>query len=81
MSEKVRFFVNGRPVDGNSGETVLSAISRWDADLGSQLSEGKRALSDSRGLNTPVDSELYNGAIFRVISNRQPEEIIDPFAD
>lgn len=80
MSEKVRFFVNGRPVDGEPGETVVSAINRWDPELGSQLSEGKRALSDSRGLPAPMDSELYNGAIFRVVSNRQLEEIIDPFS-
>lgn len=81
MSDLVRFFVDGHPVDGVAGESAISAISRWNTDIADQLTSGKRALSDSRGLPTGVDTVIHGGAIYRVVSNRQMQEILDPFKD
>ncbi len=79
MTDMVRIFVNSRPVDGEPGESVIGAISRWDSELAEQLNTGKKALSDSRGLSIALDTVVYNGAIFRVVSARQLQEILDPF--
>lgn len=69
-SEPVRIFLNGVPLDAERGETVLDAISRWDGALAAQLRDGARALADNRGLVTGLDTVVYGGAIFRVVSNR-----------
>jgi len=79
--EFVRIFVNARPVDAAPNETVLSAIARWDAGIAAQLERGERALADSRGLVAPLDTVVYGGAIYRVVSARQLHANDDPFAD
>ena len=79
--DPVRIFVNAKPVDAEPGDSVLAAIARWDADIAEQLQTGKRALADSRGLVTPLDTIVHGGAIFRVVSARQLQANDDPFAD
>jgi hypothetical protein len=80
MSDPIRIFVNARPVDATLGDTILDAIDRWDPAMAATLRQGARALSDSRGLPAPLDTPVYGGAIFRVVSNRQLQEIVDPYA-
>lgn len=77
----MRFFVDGRPVDGVTGESAISAIQRWNTEIADQLTSGNRALSDSRGLPIGIDSVIHGGAIYRVVSNRQMQEVLDPFKD
>ena len=81
MSDPIRIFVNSRPVDAIPGDTVLSAIERWDPAIAASLREGKRALADSRGLVSSLEEPVYGGAIFRVVSNRQLQESADPYED
>ena len=71
MSPTVRVYVNGVGVDAPSDATALDAIRIADPSAAERISIGEREVSDSRGLPIPNDSPLYNGAIFRVISNRQ----------
>ncbi len=81
MSDPIRIFVNSRPVDAIPGESILSAIERWDADLATTLRTGTRALADSRGLVTSPEAPVYGGAILRVVSNRQLQQSDDPYSD
>ncbi len=79
MNDLVRIFVNAKPVDANPGESVLSAIERWDSGIANSLKDGSRALADSRGLVAALDAPVHGGAIFRVVSNRQLQESADPY--
>ncbi len=78
--DSCRIFVNATPVDATPGETVISAISRWDLSIAELLQVGKRALTDSRGLPAELDTLVSGGAIFRVVSSRQLHSDDDPFA-
>lgn len=71
MSATVRVYVNGVGVDAPSDATALDAVRIADPAAADRIGAGDRAVSDSRGLPIPNDSALYNGAIFRIISNRQ----------
>jgi hypothetical protein len=80
-TDLIRIFVNAQPVDAQPGDTALTAIERWDPTIGKTLSDGARALTDSRGLVTSLDTPVCNGAIFRIVSNRQLRESDDPYDD
>ena len=71
MTSPFFIFVGGAPVSASSGQTTLEAITAWKPEL-AELLGNTRNLADSRGL--PIDPELpaYAGAIFRVVSARQP---------
>lgn len=66
----VRVYVNGKGVDVASDGTALDAVRVADPHLATAIESGDRALADSRGLPVEPQMELYNGAIFRVVSNR-----------
>ena len=70
MSERVRVYVNSRPVDVDTGGTMLDAVRASDVSLGDAVDSGDRALTDSRGL--PVDplTGACSGAIIRVFAAR-----------
>jgi len=77
----IRIFVNAKPVDAQPQDTVIDAITRWDAGMADSLRTGARALADSRGIVAPLDTPVHGGAIFRVVSARQLQANDDPFAD
>jgi hypothetical protein len=79
MSAPVRVYVNGKGVDAPADATVLDAVRIADAAAADRIAAGERAVADSRGIAIANDSPLYNGAIFRVISNRQ--RVDGPAAD
>lgn len=70
MSTTVRVYVNGAGVDVPAGATVVDAVRLADPASADRVVAGERAVADSRGLPVAGDAPLYNGAIFRVISNR-----------
>lgn len=70
MSDTVRVYVNGVGVDAPTTATALDAVQIADPAAADRIRAGERAVSDSRGLPIASDSVLYNGAIFRIISNR-----------
>lgn len=70
---QVRVYVNGRGVDAPAGGTALDAVRVADPAAATALADGSRALTDSRGLPVPNDAPVYDGAIFRLVSNRQRE--------
>lgn len=67
----LRVFVNAAPVDVPPGATALDCIRRWRADEADAVAEGRRLITDSRGLPLPADSPVSAGSIFRTIANRR----------
>lgn len=70
MSERVRVYVNSRPVDVDTGGTMLDAVHAIDMALGAAVDSGDRALTDSRGLPLDPRAVAYSGAIIRVVGAR-----------
>jgi hypothetical protein len=73
MSETVRIYINARPVDVDSAATALQAVEAWDASQGEAVRNGERMITDSRGIGTPNDTPVHNGAIFRIVRARQTD--------
>lgn len=71
MSAIVRVYVNGRGVDAPSAASPVDAVRVADPALADAIVAGERLITDSRGLPVEAGMALYNGAIFRVIANRQ----------
>lgn len=77
MSDTVRVFVNGRGLDAPAGGTALDAIALRSSNDAEAVRAGTMLVTDSRGLPVPADSALFNGALFRLIPNRE-RDVADP---
>lgn len=80
MTGPIRFYVNGRALDAEPGDTLLSALEGSDREMSEQIGRGDRRATDSRGLPADLTASLYQGAIFRVTGgvtaadrNQEPE--------
>jgi hypothetical protein len=71
MSDKVRVYINARPVDVDSSATALQAVEEWDEIQAAAVRNGERMITDSRGIVTANDTPVHNGAIFRIVRARQ----------
>lgn len=71
MSATVRVYVNGRGVDAPAGGAPVDAVRIADAPLSDAVLAGEKLITDSRGLPVAAGEAMYNGAIYRVITNRQ----------
>ena len=67
----MRVFVNGRGYDAPSGGTVLDAVAVHRASDVDAVRAGRLLVTDSRGLPIPADAPLQNGAVLRLIPNRE----------
>ena len=70
-TQSIRVFVNGAGLDVPSGASALEAVRQWDAAEGDAVAGGTRLITDSRGLPVEPAVTVYNGAIFRLVTNRQ----------
>ena len=77
MTTTVRVFVNGKGLDAPAGGTALDAVSAHSAADAAAVHEGRLLVTDSRGLPVPADTPLFNGALFRLIPNRE-RDAADP---
>ena len=68
----IRVFVNAAPVDVPKGATALDCIRAWNAEEADAIADGKRAITDSRGLEVESASSTHAGSIFRTVSKRAP---------
>ena len=71
MSEKVRVYINARPIDVDAAATALDAVEAWDAEQARAIRSGDRLITDSRGIVTDNATPVHNGAIFRIVRARQ----------
>lgn len=74
MSHALRVFVNAKPVDVSAGATALECVRAWRPDEADAVADGRRVITDSRGLPIPADSPARAGSIYRTVSNRQGTE-------
>jgi hypothetical protein len=68
--ETLRVFIDARGVDVPPGATAIDAVEAYDKTLAIAVREGRKILTDSRGLPIDGDMALQSGAIFRLISKR-----------
>jgi hypothetical protein len=71
MSDKVRVYINAKPVDVDSSATALDAVQAWDELQAKAIRDGERLITDSRGIVTANATPVHNGAIFRIVRARQ----------
>jgi hypothetical protein len=77
MTPTVRVFVNGRGFDVAAGGTALDAVAIHSGEDARAVAAGEMLVTDSRGLPVPADSALFNGALFRLVPNRE-RDVADP---
>ena len=73
MTHTVRVFVNAKPVDVPAGSSALECVRTWSVEEGKAVDDGRRVITDSRGLPVDGATRVAAGAIFRTISNRAAE--------
>jgi hypothetical protein len=73
MSERVRVYINAKPVEVDATATALEAVDAWDETQASAIRSGERMITDSRGIITANDTPVHNGAIFRIVRARQAD--------
>jgi hypothetical protein len=71
VSDTLRVFVNGRGYDAPSGSTVLDAVALHGIVDADAVRAGRLLITDSRGLPIPADTPLHNGAVLRLVPNRE----------
>lgn len=79
MSDTMRVFVNGRGYDAPAGGTALDAVAVHGSSDAESVRAGRLLITDSRGLPIPADAPLHNGAVLRLIPNRE-RDASDPAA-
>ena len=77
MSEKVRVYINARPVDVDAAATAIQAVEEWDETQAAAVRSGERMITDSRGIVTANNTPVHNGAIFRIVRARQDDANAD----
>ncbi len=73
MSDVVRIYIDARPVDASRGSHLIDALASVSPADAEQVRGGLRVITDSRGLPALPDSEVYDGAIFRIVSARSAQ--------
>jgi hypothetical protein len=71
MSERVRIYINAKPVEVDALSTVLQAVESWNPAQAAAIRIGERMITDSRGIPARNDAPVHNGAIFRIVRARQ----------
>ena len=66
----IRVFVNGAAVDVPAGATALDAVRAADAGEALEVADGRRSITDSRGLPADPAGVAFAGAIYRTVRAR-----------
>lgn len=77
MRDSVRVFVNGSGLDAPVGGTALDAVAVHSAADAAAVAAGTLLVTDSRGLPVAASTPLVNGALFRLVPNRE-RDAADP---
>jgi hypothetical protein len=72
----MRVFVNGVPLEVDTGADVRAAVRALDAELERKLAGGSAYVTDARGIEVTPDATLAQGSILRVVvsARRTAEE-------
>lgn len=77
MSDLLQVYVGGKRIEVPPGSTVLDAVRTASADDAAAVADGRRVVTDSRGLPTPATDRVFVGAIYRLASARQQDAEAD----
>ncbi|HJQ19025.1 MAG TPA: hypothetical protein VJ867_01670 [Gemmatimonadaceae bacterium] len=77
MSETVRVFVNAAAVDVARGSSAIDCVRAWRVDEADAVTQGRRLITDSRGLPIAPDTAASAGSIYRTIAKRDPSPADD----
>jgi hypothetical protein len=66
----MRVFVNAAAVDVDAGTTAIDCVKVWQSDEAAAVQQGRRLITDSRGLPIAPESVAQAGSIYRTIPNR-----------
>ena len=66
----VRVFVNATGLSVPASATALDAVRALDAAAAADVADGRRVITDSRGLPADPASRVHGGAIYRLVSAR-----------
>lgn len=70
MTDIVRIYIDAKPVDASRGSQLIDALAASSPADAEQVRSGARMLTDSRGLPAAPESEVFAGAIYRLVSAR-----------
>jgi hypothetical protein len=70
-------FVNATGVDVPAGATALDAVRVWSADAASEVTQGARIITDSRGLPLDAQAPMSAGSILRLVAKRDRDPASD----
>jgi hypothetical protein len=70
MSRALRVFVNANPVEVAEGSTALDCVRLWKNEEGDAVAEGRRIITDSRGLPIDGATRAQAGSIYRTVTHR-----------
>jgi hypothetical protein len=70
LTDLLQVYVGGKRIEVPPGATVLDAIRAASADDAAAVADGRRVVTDSRGLPTPASDRVFAGAIYRLASAR-----------
>jgi hypothetical protein len=73
MTPPLRVFVNAAPVDVAPGASALDCVRAWKSEEADAIADGRRLITDSRGLPIAPDVPARAGSIFRTVSNRSSD--------
>ena len=79
MNETLRVFVNGKGYDAANGATAVDAVALHAAADADRVRAGSLLVTDSRGLPIAADTPMFNGAVLRLVPNRE-RDLSDPAA-
>jgi hypothetical protein len=73
----IRVFINAAGVDVPAGSTALDAVRAFSAESAGEVTDGRRLITDSRGL--PIDSSapMSAGSILRLVARRDRAADVD----
>jgi hypothetical protein len=73
VTERVRVFVNERPLWLAAGTPVGEALAAHDPELGRALRDGTAYVTDGTGRTIPLSEPAGPGRIFRVVRSARRE--------
>lgn len=68
----VRIYIDSSPVDADRGSQLIDALASTSSAKAEQVRTGEKIFTDSRGLPAAPESEVYAGAIYRLVHARTP---------
>lgn len=79
--QRIRVFVDERPVEVQPGCTVRDAVAAHDAALGEALDDAGTYVTDGVGRKVDPDTELVAGSILRVVRSARRTAGEEPAGD